>query len=218
MTRTESSHTIKLSEINPEMAARVAATKQAREEGVAAALEGKALTDNPYKMVAYGDPGYLRPAWFDGFNAGLLQKVGLPQRPDLSGGQLPDAIRDLIYPIPNHDIRSAEAAAEKLTVLLGFPFWPEDRGNGVSPRYGVRPGFRIGEPVSRAFNGDYYPVGFITKMSGQGNEKIGFRRIEVTDTNGKVRVFWRRDMSGSWINAGMWSLVPGWHNDQNPEF
>jgi hypothetical protein len=62
--------------------------------------------------------------------------------------------------------------------------------------------------VSQEFNGDAYPCGEIVKISAS------LKRIETSDSS----VFWRRRKSGTWVNDGTWSLIPGEHYKRNPSF
>lgn len=88
-----------------------------------------------------------------------------------------------------------------------------DAGEWVSPRYDVIDIPAIGDEVSYTFNGDYYPCGTITKISG-----INYRRIEATDDKENVCVFWRQRQSGCWKYNKTWNLISGVHKRQNPEF
>lgn len=179
------------------------------EEGYAVGFARGDFNSNPHKMVSWGDSGHKRPAWFDGYNAGLRSALGIKTAPqdeavrDARNGHMGDLKR-----LGSYDEALALAAA--LTARFDFPFIAEDRGESCHPRFAVIQGWQIGEPVSYAFNGDYYPCGFITKMTE--------RKIEATDHNGHVRAFFRRRLTGSWRHSGTWGLVHGWHNDQNPEF
>ena len=83
-----------------------------------------------------------------------------------------------------------------------------DRGESCSPRYYVAPVPAIGEEVSYAFNGDYYPCGVITAISKTLKK--------ITTSEGKV--FYRRRQTGSWVMDSTWSLVNGHINRWNPEF
>lgn len=83
-----------------------------------------------------------------------------------------------------------------------------DSGRGVSPRYDVIAAPAVGDLVSKAFNGDYYPAGTIVKISDS------LRRVE-TSTG---LVFWRRGQSSGWINQGTWYMVQGRINERNPSF
>lgn len=179
----------------------------------------------PYKMVGWGDPGFLLPAWQRGFNEALYQHytgkkwVGRDDmdRDDqlcLNGRWTAESGESGTYA----NMHGPESDAVRLTKRYGVPFWPEDRGQWVSPRLAVIRGFVIGEPVSYGFNGDSYIAGRVTAMSGAGNADIGFRIITTKDHRGTERKFWRRGMTGTWKNDGTWSLMHGWHKDQNPSF
>ena len=83
-----------------------------------------------------------------------------------------------------------------------------DNGANVWPRYDVIEIPQVGEPVSRAFNGDYYPAGFITKISKS-------LKIITTDTGSR---FFRRKQTGKWVESGTWSMVHGHKSELNPSF
>jgi len=84
---------------------------------------------------------------------------------------------------------------------------PVDRGPKVSPRYGIMTAPEIGSKVSRAFNGDYYPAGEITRISDS------FRRIETSDGT----VFWRKGRSDIWRQSPF-CMVAGHIERLNPSF
>lgn len=67
---------------------------------------------------------------------------------------------------------------------------------------------QVGEPVSEAFNGDYYPRGVIVKVSKTG--------AKVTTSTGHVFTRSRKRPS-VWAN-GSFSMVPGHHDKRNPHF
>jgi uncharacterized protein (UPF0248 family) len=171
---------------------------------------------NPFKMVSWGDPGHQRPAWFRGFNDHLRDYFGVrrvhdERKPEeyaslCNGWDLGTGTRQASFD-------DASRVAAYLADVTKCPHWPVDRGESVSPRYAVMRAFQVGEPVSYAFNGDYYPCGRIVSITGKDN-----RIITTRDHNGRERKFWRRRKSESWKSDGMWSLVSGWHNDQNPSF
>lgn len=79
---------------------------------------------------------------------------------------------------------------------------------------------KVGDDVSKAFNGDYYPAGQIVAISKSG-EKITtstgevFRRPRrrLTDAAGReFPVFqWRE-------NSGPFCLIEGTHDERNPHF
>lgn len=83
-----------------------------------------------------------------------------------------------------------------------------DAGPHVSPRYDVIELPRVGDKVSYAFNGDSYPCGEIVSIS---------KSLKVIVTS-EGKKFYRRRQTGSWINNGTWSLVPGHISKWNPEF
>lgn len=113
------------------------------------------------------------------------------------------------------------ADAERIAALLnetrksvgggtGTKWIATDAGSNVSPRYDIQELPRVGEFVSKGFNGDSYPVGTIKSISAGP----AFRRIETHDGS----VFWRVKQSGSWRNDGTWYLMPGRHDERNPSF
>ena len=102
----------------------------------------------------------------------------------------------------------AEKIAADATELTGEKYIATDAGDWCSPRYDVIRAPKVGDEVSKAFNGDYYPEGTIVKISDS------MRRIETS--TGKV--FFRRKKTGSWLYKGMWSMVGGHTNRWNPEF
>lgn len=102
----------------------------------------------------------------------------------------------------------AKAFALYATELTGEQFIPVDRGSSHHPRYDFVKAPKVGEEVSYAFNGDYYPCGKITKVSAS------LRRVETSEG----RVFWRRKLTASWINNGTWSMVQGHIDRRNPSF
>jgi hypothetical protein len=113
--------------------------------------------------------------------------------------------------IDNWNIKSFEHATELAaaeTQSTGKLHIACDRGESCSPRYYVAPVPAIGEEVSYAFNGDYYPCGVITAISKTLKK--------ITTSEGKV--FYRRRQTGSWVMDSTWSLVNGHINRWNPEF
>lgn len=66
----------------------------------------------------------------------------------------------------------------------------------------------VGDPVSKGFNGDYYPQGVITKITPTWQI--------TTSTGAKFR---RVGESGSWMmTGGTWRMVKGHHDERNPHF
>lgn len=83
-----------------------------------------------------------------------------------------------------------------------------DSGEHVRPRYDVIEVPQIGDPVSRAFNGDYREAGHIAKIS---------KSLKIITTDTGVR-FFRRKQTAKWIESGTWSMVHGHKSELNPSF
>ena len=83
-----------------------------------------------------------------------------------------------------------------------------DRGPSTDPRYTVIRTPKVGDPVSRAFNGDYYPDGEIARISPT---------FKVITTTTGTR-FYRHGQSALWLANGMWSMVRGHRDERNPSF
>lgn len=79
---------------------------------------------------------------------------------------------------------------------------------------------KVGDYVSTAFNGDYYPEGTITKISPTG--------AKITTSNGKVFQRSRKvdhDPDGRKFNRAQWMetdspfyMIHGYHDEKNPSF
>lgn len=106
------------------------------------------------------------------------------------------------------DFEHAAGVAKVLTDKTGDLWIATDAGPGVYPRYDVVEAPKVGEKVSYAFNGDYYPCGEIVSIS---------ESLRVIKTSSGKR-FYRRKLTGAWINNGTWCLVPGHVSRLNPEF
>lgn len=105
------------------------------------------------------------------------------------------------------DWRTFEAAKE-VAAALGPDYIATDSGPCVSPRYDVIKLPKVGDKVSYAFNGDYYPCGEIVSVSDS-------KKLIVTSEGQK---FYRRGQSGVWKYKQTWSLVQGHISRLNPEF
>ena len=101
-----------------------------------------------------------------------------------------------------------KVAADAMAWNPGVVYLPVDSGASVSPRYDVILAPVVGMKVSKAFNGDYYPAGVITKISAS---------MKVITTSTGV-VFWRLRKSGTWLNHKTWSMVGGHISRRNPSF
>lgn len=99
--------------------------------------------------------------------------------------------------------------AAKISEITGQQWLAYDDGEWTSHRFGIMEPPKVGDEVSYAFNGDYYPCGTIAKITK------GWR---ITTSEGKV--FNRRHKIGSrWLMVGgTWSLVHGHISRMNPEF
>lgn len=105
----------------------------------------------------------------------------------------------------------AKALCEKLkSQNPGAVLLPYDKGESVWPRFGICEPPKVGDLVSYAFNGDYYPCGRVVRVTTRTH------RIVKTDTGHK---FYRRGLSPTWVmEGGTWSLVQGHINKRNPCF
>lgn len=107
-------------------------------------------------------------------------------------------------------LADAEMVAAEATALNdGNVYIAQDGGESISPRFDVVRAPAKGDPISYAFNGDYYPDGHIKSISKTGKK--------ITSTTG--RSYYRtREHSAKWRYAGTWTLVYGHHDKRNPEF
>ncbi len=92
--------------------------------------------------------------------------------------------------------------------LLRDEYIATDAGAHVSPRYDVIKLPKVGDKVSKAFNGDSYPAGVIKSIS---------KSLKLITTDGGDK-FYRVRETGSWRSGGTWSLTPGHVYTQNPSF
>jgi len=110
----------------------------------------------------------------------------------------------------------AEELAAGCTKLTGDQYVAVDNGDNVSPRYDVCKAPKIGDDVSKGFNGDYYYVGKVVKVSK--DLRIVHTLMERNGAPYSLR-FYRRKQTAAWIQAGgTWCLVPGVRNELNPHF
>ena len=113
--------------------------------------------------------------------------------------------------LTRHDLQSlaeAEMLAAAAQEATGKAYLAIDSGGGCYPRFDVIEAPVVGEDVSYAFNGDYYPCGQIKSISAS------FRLI--TTTEGQK--FYRTQKSATWRYGGIWSLVSGHRSELNPSF
>jgi hypothetical protein len=98
--------------------------------------------------------------------------------------------------------------AKEVAAVLGADYVATDAGQWTSPRYDVIKLPKVGDKISKAFNGDSYPSGTIKSISKS-------LRVIITDEGEK---FYRIRETGSWRNNGTWFLTPGHVYTQNPSF
>lgn len=121
--------------------------------------------------------------------------------------------------ITRHDFATMADAQDVANELNGFPelniapfsddWMAVDGGRSVSPRFDVVRKPKVGEPVSMAFNGDYYPDGYIAKISPTMKK--------ITTTTGTT--YYRRRQTASWLRNGKtFSMVGGHIDKRNPSF
>lgn len=104
----------------------------------------------------------------------------------------------------------AEQLARQATEITGRTHIAVGKSAYVSPRFDVIEPPRVGEPVSYAFNGDYYPDGVVTHVTE------GTFRVVKTDTGS---VYYRRKQTDTWLKkGGTWALVKGHVSERNPHF
>lgn len=119
--------------------------------------------------------------------------------------------------IERRDFPSFEFAAQLAagaSKLTGEDWIPVDRGDHTSPRYDVMVCPKVGDDVSKGFNGDYYPIGKVVSVSAAPARRV----ITVDGPRGKLR-FYRNKLSSGWTQAGgTWGLIKGVHSDWNREF
>ena len=107
--------------------------------------------------------------------------------------------------MPN--IEYAQMIAAGASTFTGKPYIAIDSGPDVAPRFNVIRAPAVGDDVSMAFNGDYYPVGKILKIS---------KSLKLVTTS-SGRKFYRCGTSGAWLN-GYFALIQGTVSRLNPEF
>lgn len=105
------------------------------------------------------------------------------------------------------DLDTAASVAELISTEE-CAYIPVDRTSSVSPRFDVMRQFQVGDKVSGSFNGDSYPQGTISRISPSG-------RVITTDTG---RRFYRKGLTGSWVNGGTWRLLLGHVSTLNRSF
>lgn len=105
-------------------------------------------------------------------------------------------------------LEEVKGLALYVTAITGQTHVGVDRSESVSPRYDICRIPHVGDKVSKAFNGDYYPEGEIVKITKNLTviTSTGARFRRVKETSG-----WRKE-------GGTWWLVNGHHDERNPHF
>lgn len=117
-----------------------------------------------------------------------------------------DGCYDVVSRNDMKDVPHAELIADQAQALTGNRYVAVDNGLHHYPRYDVVRAPKVGDEVSYAFNGDYYPCGQVTKISKS------LRRVE-TESG---RTFWRKKLTAAWLENGTWSLIQGHVDKRNP--
>ena len=114
--------------------------------------------------------------------------------------------------ITRHDFSSLEQVenfCDDLNEVDNVKYLPVDKGEHTSPRYDIIKAPKIGDLVSKYFNGDSYPEGEIVSIS---------KSFRTVTTSTGVR-FHRKKKTSSWFNHGTWFMGIGQHvYSQNPSF
>jgi predicted Zn-dependent protease len=105
-------------------------------------------------------------------------------------------------------LEDAEKIAAAATEYSGELYIAVDAGEWVSNRYDVILAPKVGDKVSYAFNGDYYPDGEIVSIS-KSMKKI-------TTSSGKS--YYRKRNTGAWVYSKTWTMVKGHKSELNPHF
>lgn len=104
------------------------------------------------------------------------------------------------------DYGVVERIAAAVTKYVGELHIAVDRGQGVSPRLDIILAPKVGDEVSKSFNGDTYPMGTITKISPS---------MHVITTSTGAKFYRQGKNSGTWAK-GSFYLIPGKVYEQNP--
>ena len=102
----------------------------------------------------------------------------------------------------------AESVAKQITERTGREYIAADNGTHTSHRYSVGAVPRVGDPVSKGFNGDYYPCGYVKSVSAS-------RKVVETTTGYR---FYRHRQTAAWRLHKCWWLIAGHRDERNPSF
>ena len=112
------------------------------------------------------------------------------------------SVRDLA------SVGDACTMAAYLTAMTGATWLPVDEGRHCSPQFRVTEAPKMGDTVSKSFNGDSYPCGEITRIT---------KTWQITTDQGVK--FRRHKETGGWRQeGGTWWMIAGEHDERNPHF
>jgi hypothetical protein len=140
---------------------------------------------------------------------GSLRRMHAEIASMLSDSEPIPSLRPLPTVITPHDIESyeiAEGLAPALNQTAGETRYIACAYENQHPRYEVIELPKVGDVVSRGFNGDYYPDGTIVRINAS-------KRVITTSTGKR---YWRYKLTSTWLEGGMWGLTAGYHNERNP--
>lgn len=101
-----------------------------------------------------------------------------------------------------------QALADHVTKITGIKHIAIDDGPNVSPCYDIIKPPMVGDKVSYAFDGDYYPDGVIVRVTA---------KYTVTTSTGNT--YRRKKLTDGWFRpGGTWCLVSGHINERNLSF
>lgn len=123
---------------------------------------------------------------------------------DLQSGGLRWINRNDISSVPSPWMH-AQVIAAAATEYSGEQYVATDSSPSCWPRFDVIRAPAVGDVVSKAFNGDCYPVGKIVRAT---------KTLVRTDSG---ETFRRRRLTGAWVGGGF-ALIPGTHRELNPSF
>lgn len=87
----------------------------------------------------------------------------------------------------------------------GQDYLPVDHGSNRAPRYEVVRAWKVGDPVSKTFNGDSYPVGYIVQVSAGKQYRVVAQQDKAQagheTPEGARTVFYRRGNTSLWLET-----------------
>lgn len=101
--------------------------------------------------------------------------------------------------------QQVQQLAEECSTLAAKTYLAVDAGECVFPRFDVIEAPVVGDPVSKAFNGDSYPEGEIVKITAT---------LQIKTSTGKV--FRRVKNTACWKDSNGYGMSSGHHDERNP--